>query len=150
MWPFKKKPLPPDRLPLPESWAVSTGEYAGKVMLLRVHEGYRQYGGVAGYDHQVGIAIPLRSPTEQGLPTPEENIEIQAIEDTVEAALEAGGASLQVAVITTSGMKELVFYTTSPEAVKHRFEELRGQTSSHELQLMIQRDAGWKVYGRLK
>lgn len=56
--------------------------------------------------------------------------------------------SLLVAVITTSGMREFVFYTREPEHVKQRFAGLRRSITSHEIQLMIQPDKKWKVYAQ--
>jgi Family of unknown function (DUF695) len=64
-------------------------------------------------------------------------------------SLQEQAESLLVAIITTSGMREFVFYTRDPERVKHRFEQLRNQITSHELQLMIQVDEAWEIFGQL-
>ena|SRR6516165_6279490 len=56
---------------------------------------------------------------------------------------------LFVAIITTSGMREFVFYTRDPEQVRKRFEEVRTGITSHQIQLMIQPDEGWSVYAQL-
>ena len=148
MWPFSKKTKTPDRLPIDGPWSVGQGEHSGKIMIARSNTGYKEFGSVPGYEHQVGIAVPLRAPEPTGLPSPVENAELGQIEDAICQALEAQAESLFVAIITTSGMREFVFYTRAPEQVKERFQQLRNSTTSHEIQLMIQPDKDWGVYAQ--
>lgn len=148
MWPFNKKTKTPDRLPIDGPWSVGQGQHNGKTLIVRSNTGYKDYGGVAGYEHQVGIAVPLRTPEPTGLPSPQEDAELGVVEDTISASLEQQAESLLVAIITTSGMREFVFYTRAPEQVKQRFEQLRGSITSHEVQLMIQPDKNWSVYAQ--
>jgi hypothetical protein len=149
MWPFKRKKRQPERLPIDGPWLVKHGEYRGKPMIVRVNNGYKEYGSVAHYEYQVGIAVPLRDPEPTGLPSPSEDIELGQVEDAVNQALETQTESLLVAIITTGGMREFVFYTRDPEAVKRRFEQARAVITSHEIQLMIQQDKGWGVYAHV-
>ena len=118
-------------------------------MIVRTNAGYRNFGSVPGYEHQVGIAVPLRTPEATGLPSPAEDAQLGEIENLLRDSLQAEAESLLVAVITTSGMREFVFYTRDPQQVKRRFEQLRDDTANHELQLMIQVDKNWGVYAQL-
>jgi len=117
-------------------------------MFVRTNTGYREYGSIAGYEHQVGIAVPLKNAASSGLPTSEENTQLGEIEDAICGTLEEQAESLLVAVITTSGMKEFVLYTRDPQGVKLRFEQLRNRIGSHEIQLMIQEDRTWRTYAQ--
>jgi hypothetical protein len=56
IWPFNKGTLKPDRLPLNGPWTVFEGQHDGRIMFVRTNTAYREYGSVAGYEHQVGIA----------------------------------------------------------------------------------------------
>jgi len=98
----------------------------------------------------VGIAVRLHSPETTGLPSREENAELLAIEDAMCPALQEQAESLLVAIITTGGMREFVFYTHAPEQVKLRFERIRKSITSHEMQLMIQPDEDWEAYAQLR
>ena len=149
MWPFKKKTLSPDRLPVDGPWSVGEGQHSGRVMFVRRNTGYLKFGSVPGYEHQVGIAVPLRKAEETGLPCPAEDAQLGDIEEIICSTLEEQAESLLVAVITTSGMREFVFYTRKPDRVEQRFEELRNRITSHEVQLMIQSDRTWQVYAQL-
>jgi hypothetical protein len=149
MWPFKNPAIRAEDLPIERPWTVAQGEHEGKIMFVRTNARYRNMSGVAGFEHQVGIAVPLHHPEPSGLPSSIEIRDLDFIEDAVCESLEAGGESLFVAVITTSGMREFVLYTSSPERVKQKFELLQSNITSHEIQLMIQPDKDWKVYARL-
>jgi Family of unknown function (DUF695) len=149
MWPFKKKTSSPDHLPVDGPWSIAEGERSGGAMIIRTNTGYRDYGNVPGYEHQVGIAVPLKSPEAKGLPEAAEDAVLSDMEDTICSSLEEQAESLFVAVITTGGMREFVFYTREPHRVEQRVGELRQRITSHEIQLMIQSDKTWRVYAQL-
>ena len=148
MSPLSKSP-DPNLLPIDGPWSVGESQYDGKVMIVRSNTGYRELKRVTGYEHQVGIAVPFRSPEPSGLPSPEEHVELDAIEDAISNSLQEQAESLLVAIITTSGMREFVFYTRAPQEVQHRFEQLRSRIASHEIQMMIQLDEAWEIYTEL-
>ena len=118
-------------------------------MIVRSNRGYREFGGVRGYEHQVGIAVPLSKAETTGLPSSTEDALLGEVEDIICSSLEEQAESLLVAVITTSGMREFVFYTREPQRVRQRFEELRNRITSHEIQLLIQSDRTWRAYAQL-
>jgi hypothetical protein len=149
MWPFKKKTVSPTQLPIDGPWSIAEAQHNGRVMFVRTNTGYREFTSVSGYEHQVGIAVPLRKAEATGLPSPAEDVQLGEIEDIICASLEEQAESLLVAVITTGGMREFVFYTREPNNVRHLFEGLRSRITSHELQLMIQPDSTWRVYSQL-
>ena len=97
----------------------------------------------------MGIAVPLHAPEPTGLPSPAEDAELGRIEDAICDSLQENAESLLVAIITTSGMREFVFYTRAPQQVQERFEQLRDHMTTHEIQLMIQLDETWDVYDQL-
>lgn len=145
----KKKTPSSDQLPIDGPWQIGQGQNDGRVMIVRSNTGYREFGNVPGYDHQVGIAVPLHAPEPTGLPSPAEDAELGTIEDAVCNSLQAHAESLLVAIITTSGIREFVFYTRAPQKVQERFEQLRNRMTSHDIQLMIQLDETWGVYAQL-
>lgn len=149
MWPFKKKSASPDRLPLDGPWSVANGQNNGRIMIVRSNTGYREFGSLQDYEHQVGIAVPLRQAEATGLPSAAEGAQLDQLEDAICSSLEEKAESLLVAIITTNGMREFVFYTREPERVKQRFDELREKITSHTIQLMIQSDPQWRVYSQL-
>lgn len=149
MWPFKRKSSAPDHLPIDGPWAVAEGEHNGKTMIVRINTGYRNRKSVPGYEHQVGISVPLKKPEIGGLPGPAEGAVLGEIEDTICNSLEKQAESLLVAVITTGGMREFVFYTRQPDNVQDRVTKLRERITSHEIQVIIQSDKDWEIFAQL-
>jgi hypothetical protein len=149
MWPFTKKTPVDDDTPATHTWFVSERTHSGNPMIVRADAAFRGRGGVAGYTHQVGIAVPLRKPEPNGLPSTEESEQLNIIEETIVGELESGRESMLVAVITTNGMREFVLYTKDPKKMQERFERWKELLVSHELQMMMQPDKEWDVYNRL-
>jgi hypothetical protein len=131
------------------SWTVSKGLHGGQPIVLRVNADARQLAGHAEYKFRIGVAVPLRCPGENGLPTPEENLEINAIEDLLCEGFERDRAALHAVAIATQGMKEFVFYTKAPKEAAQTFEEIRTKVTTHELQCVIAEDGQWSVYKQL-
>lgn len=146
VWPFQKKYPARDQLEIRESWKVGHGEYGGKVLIARFNSGLKEIAGHPEYPYQVGIVVPLREPTEQGLPTVDEDERLAILEQQIAKVLEDNRESILVGVLSTGGMREFVYYSANEVAVREKFEQLRGSISSHELQLMIQKDPAWNVY----
>jgi hypothetical protein len=150
MWSFApKKPLSPEKLPVADKWQVAKGERSGKPIFLRTHTGYRDFRGVAGFEHQVGIAVPLNDADNHGLPKAEETEELNVIENDICTLLEPQNESLFVATLTCGGIREFVLYTQNPDEVKRKFRLLQDQVSTHRVHLKIQPDKDWQVYAQL-
>ncbi len=128
---------------------MGEGQNDGKVMIVRANTGYREFGSLQGYDHQAGIAVPFRAPEPTGLPSWEENAQLDEVEDAIRRSMQEQAESLLVAIITTGGMREFVLYTRAPQQLQKRFEQLRARITSHEMQLMIQLDKNWETYSQL-
>ena len=148
MWPFSKKAPVPESLPIDGAWSINQGTHNGSDLIVRSNSGYKIYCPIAGYEHQVGIAVPFRIPEPTGLPSRQEYAELGGIEKALCEELEFNAESLLVAVITTGGMQEFVFYTRDPDQVRRRFDFLKKRIATHQIQLMIQQDKRWKVYAR--
>lgn len=138
----KRKPGYPET----SGWDVKTAQYQGKPMIVRVNASAEQLVGHPDYRYRVGIAIPLRDPADNGLPSSAENLLLNDIEDMVCAELERDKAGLHVLSIATQSMKEFVFYTKAPNEAARSYEGLKASVTSHELQCVIEQDASWGVY----
>lgn len=148
MWPFKKKhPNIPDTIE--DSWALFESEWEGKPLIARVNSALKSFIGHPQYQHQVGVTVPFRSPDENGFPPSDESAELTEIEELLCSKLETRNESLFAAVITTSGMREFVFYTCNPKGVEAKLKEMTQTVQSHRIQGMIRPDEDWGVYRQL-
>ena len=151
MWPFKKTPPSLTGLPRDGTWLVAQGSNEGKPLIARINTSVNGFRGHPDLTYQVGVAIPLKLPDENGMPQKAEAEELNQIEDLVFDILEVQSRSVLVAVITTAGMREFVLYAVDPEEVKPNHMRLcKTATTGHEVQLMIQTDPKWTVFAAFR
>jgi hypothetical protein len=139
---FGKKLVDPRSLS--EAWSVSHGVRSGKPLVARFNKGLKQAAGHPSFPIQIGVAVPLKSPNDQGMPTNEEAEQLNAIED--ELMRLAGGRAIIAGVITTSGMREFVLYTSDGAWIPQFDQDLKAAIPHHDLQVMAQRDENWNTY----
>jgi hypothetical protein len=125
-----------------DSWAVYKGTRDGDLLLVRIQTTLRLARDRASYPIQIGVALPILTAT--GYPSPEENLELQDIEELV--INEAGDRAVWVAALTVRGVRELVFYCSSGEWIAEFHQRLQSLVSSHEVQCMAQSDPDWSTY----
>jgi hypothetical protein len=142
---FKKKVL---TYPSEAHWSVAKGVRGGKPIFVRRNQSAISLAGHAEYKFRVGVAVPLKEPNSDGLPTNAEMEQLNAIEDQLCAVLEKEQESLHVLSITTQAMREFVFYTRSPNGASSAIESLRAQPLTHELQSYVAEDPKWGVYAQ--
>jgi hypothetical protein len=127
-------------------WSVLQGEYGERPMFIRLNSGARTVAASAELAHRIGIAVPLLSPNEDGLPTSSEGAALVSIEDALCASLRAGTEVILTVVITTSGIREFVFYSSVPAHVATAVASVREEFPTYEIQLVEESDPEWMVY----
>lgn len=136
-------------LSVEDSWVVSQGEYQCKPLIARTNHGLISLVADARYQHCVGVKIQFSSAGENGMPSREESRQLIEVEDLIAAELEQDHESLFAAILTTSGMREFLFYTSDPHAVKKKLVELAKKIHSHPLRYTVRSDPEWSIYRRL-
>ena len=152
MWPFStKEPLSPDRLPVPDTWAVrNTHDPIGRPMIVRAHTGYSKFKGVTGYGHYVAIAVPMTDTTRDGFPNPGETEMQNRIETDICDVFDPNRGSLFVGITTIPGIREYILYTRNPDNVQRKFDnELLARVFTHKVHLKIEPDKDWSRYSKL-
>jgi len=128
-----------------DSWSMFEGTRDGRPMIVRGNTGLSAVAGKPPFGYRFGVAIPLHSPREDGFPTTDESKELAAIEDALLATLPASTTRFAL-VITTSGFREFVFYTSAPDTIPPAMHRLQKEITSHRLQFYVERDEAWQVY----
>jgi len=135
----------PTEIALPDSWSVFEGQHGQHRLVGALREGVAPLMGHPGYRHQVGVALLLNQPDENGMPGAEESERIYALEDKIQDRLEEGNQSLLVAKWFVRGCRELVFYTMDVKETTRRLDEIAAQGTRNQLQLTTNKDPDWKV-----
>lgn len=136
----------PPEYPSESRTSVLKGESGGRPLFARRNDSAAILAKHPEFRFRVGVAVPLNYPNEHGLPSADEILQLDVIEDALTAQLEAGRQSIQVLVITTDGMREFVFYTRDSALAKSVIEALKTTIKSHEIQWYVDEDPEWKVY----
>jgi len=146
-WPFSKKhpelSIPPEDK---QRWTVAQGQHGGGPLVVRVNEAGRELAGHPDLSIKLGFAIPLNRPTEGGLPDPEENAELGAVEDLIAERVLTGHVGLHAMTLTTGVMKEFVFYIAPGRDIAALHSALREEVSSHDVQCMAIKEPNWDSF----
>lgn len=127
------------------AWTVHNGIYNDTQIILRLNEAIENYACHPDFSYHAAIAIPFLKPDKNGFPLELEDNILGSIEDTLVFTLEQNNKSILVAVVTTGGMREFVFYTSSENEFTSTINIIRSNLDSHELQLFTQEDKDWKT-----
>jgi hypothetical protein len=117
-------------------------------MIVRVNTVAGKYRGHPGLPYRLGIAIPLRAPTAQGLPNDQELAVLADVENALVTLLPSNRGIL-IAVITTSAMREFVLYVSSPDCASTALNAAAGCASAYDVQQYVARDADWSGYDEI-
>lgn len=131
-----------------ENWVIAQGVHDGKATFIRIQLSLRDAIGHPEYPYQIGVAVPLKDPTTEGLPKNSELEALNAIEDLLYDTIT--DATL-VATITTNGMREFVFYAKDwkPEIFEAQVKMIEAKQGTHRLQFMMQQDSSWSTFKSL-
>lgn len=136
--------------PTQSKWSVHQGQNAGKPMFVRRNDSALQLSSNLDYGIRLGVAIPLLCPNDAGLPTKEESETLNQIEDELSRQFEKDQLSLLVLVITTSGMREFIFYTKGPQSCEQILPEIAASFPLYEFQTYTEEDKKWALYKQFK
>ncbi len=131
-----------------DEWTISEGERDGLPMIVRFNAGLRSVLGDKRYPFRVGIAVPLQSPQPGGLPSSEENLALNDIEDEIINLFNNHQRGFLSAVITTNAMKEYMVYSRT-DTVADIIDALNDQFPGYAFQHYVARDEAWEGYKNL-
>jgi hypothetical protein len=57
-----------EEIDIADEWSMFQGEHEGKSLIVRVRTSAKDLIGHPSYAHQVGIAVPLNDPDQNGFP----------------------------------------------------------------------------------
>jgi hypothetical protein len=128
------------------AWVVSKGTYNDKPLYARFNAAFTHAGDIADYPIQVGVAIPLHSPDELGLPASAELDELAEVEDLL--VEKVAGQAVMVGAITTNSMREFVLYTDKADWIEGFDHAMQAAVKGHRVQVMAKTDPKWAVYSQ--
>ena len=149
MWPFTRRR---DLSTLPRissedhRWGVAEGAYDGAPLIVRFNSSAKEWLGHKALAIKLGFAVPLNAPNEGGLPDPDENPQLNDVEDVIVREVEAGATGILALVLTTGTMREFVFYITAGADIGAIHAAIQEGVSTHEVQCIGITDPKWDTY----
>lgn len=129
-----------------ELWTVSNGTYNNRPIITRIRTDLHR-DEVKKYPFRIGIAIPLLDSSIDGLPTPEENIALSRMEESLLSKIEKDDWAVLCAVLMTEGMKEFVMYARDQNTAL--FEDMQKEYPNYNIQSYFEEDRNWIGYNQL-
>jgi hypothetical protein len=100
------------------------------------------------FPYRAGFAVAFREPNRYGLPTEDEARDLTSVENEIDRAMSGKKLGFLALVITTGGMREYVFYSNRPDAVRRQIRKMGGRVHGREIRTYVTADPGWDVYFR--
>jgi hypothetical protein len=113
----------------------------GNTALRGLHERQR-------FPYRVGFAVAFRKPNPYGLPTDDEARQLTSLENEIDRSMSGKKLAFLALVITTGGMREYVFYSNQPDAVRREIRKMGGRMHGRDVRSYVTADPGWDVYFR--
>jgi hypothetical protein len=152
MWPFARRQKDLNTLPSISSedhkWSVAEASYEGSPLIVRLNSSAQEWLGHKALPIKLGFAVPLNAPNEGGLPQPDENKQLNDVEDVILREVEAKVRGIYALVLTTGTMREFVFYIVADADIKAVHDAIRKSVSTHEVQCMAETDPKWATYAQ--
>jgi hypothetical protein len=134
------------KYPTESKWSMLKGQNQGKPMLIRRNDSAKQLSSNSDFEYRFGVAIPLLNPNDLGLPSNEETEILNQIEDELCLQFEKDQVSILALAITTSGMREFVFYSRDTQEVEQKLKTIQEKFPAHEIQHYVEKDPKWILY----
>jgi hypothetical protein len=115
-------------------------------LIVRFNASAKDWTGHKELQVKLGFAIPLNNPHPGGLPDPEENQQLNDIEDIVRREVQAKTIGIHVLVLTTGTMREFVFYVAAGADIAAIHQAAQHAVGTHEVQCQAIMDPDWDAY----
>jgi hypothetical protein len=125
---------------------MAKGSYDNAPLLVRYNTTAKEWVGHKQLGIKLGFAIPLNAPNVGGMPSPEENLQLNDVEDAIVRAVEVKAKGIFAMVLTTGTMKEFVFYIPENVDIESIHKAIQSAVSTHEVQCSAVRDPNWDAY----
>jgi len=134
-----------DYATIKDQWSVFQGNHDGMPSFFRLNTGVESMIGDRAYSFRIGIAVPLKRPQENGLPSEEENVYVNQIEDEIFTFFDKELRGFVCVIIATGGMKEFMMYSKI-ENIEELIGELKSKFPEYDFQHYVVKDENWDGY----
>ena len=124
------------------------GTSDGHLAYIRGNTALRALNERERFPYRVGFAVAFQKPNRYGLPGVDEARELMSLENEIDRAMTGKKLGFLSLVISTGGMREYVFYSNQPDAVRRVIKKMGGRLHGRDIRSYVTADPGWEVYFR--
>ena len=135
-----------NKLELNDTWFGGETENNGKPVIIRGRQHLKNFIDSKQYPEHIEFVWTFETDTENGIPTPEENIFMQKVEDALIESLESDLQSVLAIVYTHNGIRSLIFYTKSVSEFLKRINKALTEFKKLPIEISNDKDIDWELY----
>lgn len=143
---FVQKSINIDDINISNEWAFIEFESEGIPGFIRLNTGVKKIVGDNSYPHLIGITIPLKNQQENGLPTPEENLNFNKIEDEIAKLFQKDNKAFLCVTITSNWLKDFLIYSSNDQNINKKMKILKSQFTEYNFEYYTHNDKNWDIY----
>ena len=135
-----------NKLELNDTWFGGETENNGKPVIIRGRQHLKNFIDSKQYTEHVEFVWTFETETENGIPTPEENLFMQKVEDALIESLESDLQSVLTIVYTHDGIRSSIFYTKSVTEFLKRINKALSEFKKLPIEITNGKDIEWELY----
>jgi hypothetical protein len=130
-------------------WTLQQRQVDGGPVFLRINTAAKAIQGHPELPCRLSVRIALLHSNAHGLPSREESIQLEAIENEMARVMEPAQDGYFVAATSTNGVRELMFYVRGPKHAELALLAAEKVASGHRLESVVEEDKNWDAYKKL-
>jgi hypothetical protein len=127
-----------------DRWSLAEGTHDGKRVVLRFRDGFRNRPDLSSYPRLVRVVWTYQSDAT-GMPDSQAGDQMGVFEDRLIEAVEPSQTAALVAVITTDGRREWMYYTSDAEEFDRRLTEMPQEKHGYPIEVSTEHDPEWSA-----
>ena len=131
---------------LNDTWFGVESTMNNNPVILRGRDHLKNLKNSGNYPHLVELTWKMENPTDNGIPTPEENILMGKIEDALIESLECDLQSILTIVHTANNERTWIFYTKSVNEFGNRLNNTLSNYRKIPIEMETEVDKDWELY----
>jgi len=127
-------------------WSVLEVQCDGAPTLIRRNDTAELWSAHPALPIKLGFAVPLNAPNPGGLPDPNENKLLDALEDEICRRVEAAVTGIHAMTIANGQMKEFIFYVSLGADFETLHRAVQASTPTHQVHCMAVNEPEWETF----
>ena len=137
------------KMELNDTWFGGEMEIGDKTAIIRARSHLKNLMESKKYDEIIQVIWDIENPTDNGIPTPDENVFMGKIEDALIKSVESDLQSVLAFVQTFDNKRTWFFYSKKTEIFMTRLNEALSDFKKVPISIEFLPDSNWSTYSKV-